>query len=56
MGRRGGRLRDGHRRYFGKGLRKALAELDRVRYLRIMAAFFPDQVLNAIKDAWQNPG
>ena len=33
-----------------KGLRKAIPKLDPVRYLRITAALFPDQVLNAIVD------
>ncbi len=33
-----------------KGLKKAIAKLDPVRYLRITAAFFPNQVLNAIED------
>jgi hypothetical protein len=49
-----------------KGLRKALAELDPVRYLRpageigawrlFARTFFPDQVLNAIKDDMAESG
>lgn len=52
------KLRQAYRTGGQKALSKAMAELgeDPVRYIRVIGAYFPDKVREAIKDAMADAG